>query len=399
MLKMVSSTSFCILLLSTLPVAYTFDRDKCYQQAQWLLGNNTISSQSDLFFRDDFSSPAYSGADNMTLTFKGCNAICGPKQTWYTDVGPRLTIWLIPILLLLANVELSPLDKRNYCAILHLLGDPIDSIWSLLHKLDSWDWCCRGAARLQGLCSSCQRVIGTVLAGFEEVQGPRIKSDTYFDAVLKQRSLHMSFSEWRRTALQLADARTDELGRIVFAFMLYILQPVGAFVPEVGGVPPGPPGGRIATGVLLSWLVPAILLSNLVGNLSSRRTAHDFLAEFARRTSEEGFEHLESHSVFLPSFPSLARARTSTYFDSLGWAGGIYTYRPWKARSTRTSQHPHLRNLLALDTGHLHRLLRRPRWVSDTLVPTTLRIELSSRLAHFSGGSLACFGIRYVGFV
>jgi hypothetical protein len=189
-----SLTLNLFLLIVALPLGSAFDRDSCFQKIQYLLGNQSLSPTSPFFFRDTFGGPPYNGVDNMTLTLDGCNKFCGPKQTWYTDVGPRLTIWLIPILLLLANVELSPLDKRNFLAVLHLLGDPIDSIWSLLHKLDAWDRCSALAARCNNACPSCQRVIASVFAGYEEVQGPRIESERYFETFLQQRNPATQFN-------------------------------------------------------------------------------------------------------------------------------------------------------------------------------------------------------------
>lgn len=337
-----------VLLLVALPLGSAFDRDSCFSETQQLLSNHTLPSTSPYFFRDTFDSPPYNGVDNMTLTLDGCNALCGPKQTWYTDIGPRLTVWLIPVLLLVANVELSPLDKRNFLAVLHLLGDPIDSIWSLLHKLDAWDRCSVLAGRCSDVCPSCQLVIASIFAVHEEVQGPEIKSQRYFEALLQRRSLATHFNEWRHAAVRLADSRTNDLSRTLLALLLYVLQLVAAFVPEIGGAPSGPPGGRIATSVLLSWLVPAILLSNAIGNLPSRRTAYDILARLGADTGDDPFHVADQHSVFLPTFPSFARACSTEYFSALGWSGGIYTYRPWKLRYVTSSRHRHLRTLLLI---------------------------------------------------
>lgn len=177
-----------LLFFVAVPFGLAFSRVGCQEKVLSLLGNQSISPDSPFFFRDSFQSPPYNGADNLTLNLPGCIALCGPQQTWYTDIGPRLTIWLIPILLLLVNVEPSPVDKYNFQAILHLLGDPIDSIWSLLHKLDAWDRCSALAARCDDICPSCQRVIASLFAGHEEVQGLRIKSERCLEALLEQRS-------------------------------------------------------------------------------------------------------------------------------------------------------------------------------------------------------------------
>lgn len=336
------------LIFLALPFGSAFDRRSCFKTATALVKNQSLSPTSHFFFRDTLDSLAYNGPENMTLTLEGCNALCGAEQTWYTDIGPRLTIWLVPILLLLANVELSPLDKRRFLAILHLLGDPIDSIWSLLHKLDAWDRCSRLAARCSGVCPSCQGVIASVFAGFEELQGPRITSERYFGSLLQQRSLAKHFNEWRRAAVRLADGRSNEIGRTVLAFVLYIVQLTAAFVPEVGGAPPGPPGGRIATGVLLSWLVPVIFLSNAIGGLPSHRTAYDILADLAANTGDKPLYMPHRRSVFLPTFPSIAQQCYTDYFRSLGWSGAIYTYRPWKVRYISSTHHRHLHTLLLI---------------------------------------------------
>ena len=333
--------------LHFLPFTLAFDRDSCFTNAKWQLGNGTVSANSPFFFRDTNTTPPYNGPDNMTLTLDGCNYFCGPQQTWYTDIGPRLTIWLIPVLLLLANVELSPLDKRRFFAIIHLVGDPIDSIWSLLHKLDAWDRCVVLAEKYhENACSSCQRVVATVFAGYEEVQGPRIASERDFEALLEKHDISTQFYEWRHAAVRLADGRNDELGRTGLAFLLYLLQVIATFVPAIGGVPPGPPGGRIATSVLLSWLVPVIFLSNTVGNLPSCRTAFDVMADFGVKTSEDTMYILHRRSVFLPTVSSLRRTCSADYFEALAWSGAIYTYSPWKMRFVPSRPQHNLRLLL-----------------------------------------------------
>lgn len=340
---------FILFLIIAIPFGSAFDRRECYTKAQNLLSNHSLSPTSPFFFRDTFDSPPYNGIENMTLTLDGCVALCGPKQSWYTDVGPRLTVWLIPVLLLLANVEVGPLGKFNWLAILHLLGDPIDSIWSLLHKLDAWDRCSALAARCDDVCPSCQRVIASVFAGHEEVQGPRINLERYLESLLQQPIRATHFNEWRRAAVRLADSRTAALGRTAFALLLYVFQLICAFVPSVGGGSSSPPGGRIATSVLLSWLVPAILISNAVGSLPSRQTAYTILADLAAHTGDNTFHVMDQRSVFLPAFSFIARARSTGYFPAVGWSGAMYMYRPWKLRYITTTRHRH-RHMLLLAT-------------------------------------------------
>ena len=321
-----------IALASNLNFTGKFDKGQCYTRILALTSNGTLPLNDEVFFRDATGQPM-NNPENLSLTIDGCNELCGVKQNWYPDIGPRLSAWLIPVLLLVINVELSPLDKRRFLAILHLLGDPIDSLWSLIHKLDSWDRCYDMAERYEGICERCKRVVATVFAGFEELEGPRFRSDTSSTAFVDKRDLLLHFQEWRRTAIKLADSRTDEFFRTCLAILLYIYQLIAGFVTKVGGGSTSPPGGRIATGVFLSWLIPTILLSNAIGNFPSRRTCFDILSHFGEHTGMP-IHALDREYDVSSYFAPLGLTQRANYFQSLGWSGGIHSFRPWKSRYT-----------------------------------------------------------------
>ncbi|KAG8528527.1 uncharacterized protein KY384_007445 [Bacidia gigantensis] len=224
-----------------------FDRHKCLVRTLNFLGNGTLAADDEVFYRDAAGRPM-NGKDDLTLTLSGCEKLCGPRMMWYRDIGPRLSIWLIPILLLISNIELASLDKKRFFTILHLLGDPIDSIWSLVHKIDSWDQCYRLVEGYDNACDRCKRVMATVIAGFEELEGYELQPETIFDNLADRHDLTLQFEAWRRTAVKLADSRTNEIPRTCLAIVLYLFQLVAGFVKEVGGGSNSPVGGRIATG-------------------------------------------------------------------------------------------------------------------------------------------------------
>lgn len=60
---------------------------------------------------------------------------------WYEDPGSRVYAWVIPFLFLLFNIGLGPANKVSLFALVRSLGDPIDTIWSLLDKLSAWNIC------------------------------------------------------------------------------------------------------------------------------------------------------------------------------------------------------------------------------------------------------------------
>jgi hypothetical protein len=72
----------------------------------------------------------------MTLSLDDCNRLCGPK-TFYVNAGPRFITWILPIVLLLSNIELSFIDKWRFATLFQVLGDPVDAIWSLIHKMQT----------------------------------------------------------------------------------------------------------------------------------------------------------------------------------------------------------------------------------------------------------------------
>lgn len=291
-LFLLSTTSFVAAANSTIDdlhsfnLTYTggFNRKTCYARTLEYLKNGTLDRDSEVFFRDN-NGRIMSQDEDITLTLRGCNTLCGSRQDWYWDIGPRITAWLIPILLLISNVELSPLDKRRFFAIIHLIGDPIHSIWSLVHKIDAWDQCYDRAGPYSRAYSRLQRVVATVFAGFEEIRGPDLNFE-FFQTIVDDGGLgdDAKYRYWRLAAVELADSRSDEILRTTLAIILYFYHVIASFVEEVGGDQSSLPGGRIGTAMFISWLVPVVLLSNSIGGFTSRRSASSILVRFAKDT-------------------------------------------------------------------------------------------------------------------
>ena len=77
---------------------------------------------------------------NASLTQAACAAIAGPDWTPYpgADIWTRLTTWKFPLLQLVASFPRPPLSFLVECfVILHLLGDPVDTIKNLLAKMSN----------------------------------------------------------------------------------------------------------------------------------------------------------------------------------------------------------------------------------------------------------------------
>lgn len=79
-------------------------------------------------------------AQNASLTQASCAAIAGSDWTYYppADIWTRLTTWKFPLFQLVATFPRPPLSFSVECfVIVHLLGDPVDTIQNLMAKMSS----------------------------------------------------------------------------------------------------------------------------------------------------------------------------------------------------------------------------------------------------------------------
>ncbi|KAK0747060.1 hypothetical protein B0T18DRAFT_447420 [Schizothecium vesticola] len=249
---------------------------------------NESTPYSLLFGTDPTTNEFLSTPTNMVVTVPFCELVCSnpsryaPFRDWYPDRGPRIMTWIVPVALLLSSIELSPLDKRRFYAVLHALGDPIDVLWSLIHKL-------RVRTRLHALAETYfvanpdQRanpdpstnqdalIAAIVLSAFEDLLSPSICSYKTFNDLLRVFWIPQAGLLWRDAALDLADSRSDERLRSMLAVALYVVQILSAFIVDIGGGPSNPPGGVIAVASTLTFLIPAVLFSSWIGAPTSRR--------------------------------------------------------------------------------------------------------------------------------
>jgi hypothetical protein len=125
----------------------------------------------------------------------------------------------------------------------------------------------------------------------------------------------------------MADDRTNEFVRTGLAIFLYLFQVVSEFVDAISGDSTATPGGRIGSAIFLSWLIPTTLLSNILGNFTSRRTC---LETMIRLVDEINRLHDP-----MPDENGLVPETTTwkEYFDGLPSMGAVYSFRPFKVRN------------------------------------------------------------------
>lgn len=233
-----------------------FDHQVCISNVQrYLDWNTTTYKPLDQIFVRGPDGTLQMQRGSMVLKVPACNIICGnAKINWYEDRGPRIMTWIIPITLMLSNIELSPLDKRRFYTLIQALGDPADVLWSFVQHLavgtQLYDFSFDLLARREvgdevDLADPLHvRVVGTVLFALHDLMGPDFAGYQQLEDIVNylDPGIQEIFAHWCDAALQLSDGRTDERLRSMFAILLYVVQLLSAFVFDIGGGSANPPG-------------------------------------------------------------------------------------------------------------------------------------------------------------
>ncbi|KAK4167753.1 hypothetical protein QBC43DRAFT_297548 [Cladorrhinum sp. PSN259] len=330
------------------------DLGTCKANIQARLDNNTLTRNASIFY---FNGTKYmSERDNIALTIEGCQANC-PKPYFdlYRDMWPRLLTWLVPALLLVGSVHLPRIGHLNRLfVIFHYMGDPVDSMWSLLTKGEIWNRFYALALRATPEGPDqlpTAKALAAVFVAYEELTGDMETVQQEFNAAITEnRQLPRDDLAHilKETAEELVDSRPNEGLRTALVIVNYLWAVLAALVPNIGGVQSSQPGGRIGTAMFLSWLVTAVLLSNTLSGFTSRRTC--------LRIMERCLRTIKGRRRDLHVFPYSPRLLSKTTGTSSGqefedimsaqpWSGSVYSYRPCKrltpthARSDRSPLH------------------------------------------------------------
>ncbi|KAK4209837.1 hypothetical protein QBC37DRAFT_449440 [Rhypophila decipiens] len=429
-----------------------FERTYCYNKITDFLENSNVTSSPACMGRL-FIDGTKANLKNPLLTLKGCQAFCGVDWGYYPDSASRVVDWVVPIVVLVSNINLSPVERRIMMGIIHALGDPIDVTWSLLDKLYEWHICHQvarraveaarlasgprlhaqdpdrrsantilsvetankadkndhGAVQIQVTAVNSRdstnapdtrnasldipapgpseriRIIATVLGGFEELAGYQMTSPRQFyertirmlgnpasefspsapsnassSSQAATRSPNEAIDQWLDTALCLVDDRTNEFLRTGMAVGLYLFQLSSEFIDQITQNNENTPGGRIGAALMLSWLIPVALLSNLLGGFPSQRSNLRPLLDLLDKTlppqylrdgghvdpasplDHEGWalrdlnphrQDQDDEELEAGAHLNFHTSSWSAFFTSQRSTGSIYGFRPHKTRT------------------------------------------------------------------
>ncbi|KAK4998009.1 hypothetical protein LTR66_002680 [Elasticomyces elasticus] len=226
------------------------------------------------------------------LTNAACMDISGDSWTSFPapEVIARIALWKLPLFQLVSLYPRPPLCLEvTVFVICHLLGDPIDTIWSLLYKLcatqshaTSWeakikagdskeqfvrDW--KALALIESSYDECQKRsyrAGIILDELENIYAKnRPISDNDYET-----SIRNSCQKWAGALA--ADRSTTFLP--VFAAELGFLFTIASAIAKTFADHTKPAfainGHSLAFSVLYFWILPVVLLGSIVGVSQSR---------------------------------------------------------------------------------------------------------------------------------
>lgn len=366
-----------------------WNRILCYREIVLMLeSGKLLTNDTEIFAMSPRGQGLMSEINNIALTPSACSRFCESEgPTLYPDSIPRLTQWLLPVLLLIVNMQFGSSKWEVLVSVAHILGDPIHAAWSLLAKIELWKRSLviaekvhtslrttrqqestqeKSYHKLEGNPTSNDQVnsCGVVVCAVEEafqppnhdpqdIQGKQViatqtqhiaviiasLSELFHpfnatenpEAILQSFTLTilqpiispLSINLCSKTATDLTTSRTSEILRTYIAIALYLFQVVSAFVPALGDSS-SPSGAKIGMAILFSFLLPMVLLSNSIGAFSARRKSLHIMLRFIEGACPEGLQ--------------LFRARLNLdtrglYLSSMGWESGGFNYTQARTRN------------------------------------------------------------------
>ncbi|KAM7194939.1 hypothetical protein V8F33_006981 [Rhypophila sp. PSN 637] len=327
----VSPTHLAAGLVLFIKGAKALQYTKCTDAFQKLIANNITTINGELIYFDT--------SDNSSVTYDACKAVCGEMEySIADDCGPRLSSWVLPVVILAVSVQHPPLAlPQRILAISRMTGDPVGSLLWMVRELRFYEYCLdegiKTAAaweyhfRLTGMDKGgpidhttatahpgihdeekLQNLAGNFARIFHAVsmaKGGRDPSETsqhVQQAIAELTKLELS----KRTAAVVGFRnQVNQLGRAIvqrnlksrstsrscFAVACFLIPLIVAIVPWIS---PPASGGMITSILTLSPLLLMVFLSNAIGEYSNLASLERELEDFRKNIPGEIRHMLEN---------------------------------------------------------------------------------------------------------
>ncbi|KAI5777178.1 hypothetical protein EDC01DRAFT_636111 [Geopyxis carbonaria] len=287
----------------TTPPAHAFDIARCSRLVSSLIDNGTVIRTGDgistthklildgFYIGEERKIPNITGnllneGKTYFLLLKPCQNLCGRGWARYDPqaIASGMTTWLIPILLLVGNMCLEDLGLcASILTIFHVLGDPVDSIWSLLTTLET-----RRRGYVWALERGYQEELACAVADVVSLVN-EVGIDTHGES--HPRVIRSKLEGWKGqanfgkvcidTARDIKKVRVKEIRRGVLAIIFYLSSIIYAFISALR-FSEEKPGGRIACATSYVWLILVVIVSSFAGKANTRECYPKIMRSFER---------------------------------------------------------------------------------------------------------------------
>ena len=282
------------------------------------------------------------------LTYKGCVDLVSAGNNWahydISDVRQRVQLWKAPLIQLIAQMQLPPLGWRsNIFVLVHLIADPIDTNWSLAHKIYL---CHSHAVRWSG--DKDWKALGMIVVSYDEWGEGNTAAKALKEALNghgDKRDQPLSLNQQKsirdaclQAARSLSADRATSFIPMTVALAIFMGAIGAAFDKNASGavsINNSVTPHYIASTTLYIAILPAVFLSAFIG-VSQQQSA---IPRFLNRLHTDVEEHKQ-----LP--------RRFGYWKR-GTSGGIYSWQPGKLDSLKSSigsWHPRINAALSFST-------------------------------------------------
>lgn len=298
---------------------------------------------------------------NASLTQASCTAIAGSDWKYYpaADIWTRLTTWKFPLLQLVASFPRPPLSLWVDCfVIIHLLGDPIDTIKNLLVKMST---CQRGAEYWRGECEKYLerpeendkdrnwKALAFITDAYGEWDADEQAMQALQQGLCNNPKQRNDLARTiRQTGRALAADRSTKFLPIIVA-QAFFIGAIGIAIFRTASAAGANASSdtvfinveahSIAFSALYFWIIPAVFLGSTIGVSQTEAAIPRILRRF-----QVDIEHLELPSVTLPNDRLENKAKRVFY-------GGVYSWQPQKRRSSRKLMTCHYLSYLVVIMG------------------------------------------------
>jgi hypothetical protein len=216
------------------------------------------------------------------ISYYQCKERCGAAGDWYpfNDIQYRIGAWIVPLFILIGSFHFN-YAKTISMDVLHVLSDPIGTLWSLLSRMEANQ--CYSEQYPKQYSKQCSEekkpkdhwapfaIIRSALDECSDAKHYRHNGrDQNLDTTLKSYMKKYPRAEiFLEAAKNLCECRVNSAVKITIGTLTYIWATTSAFSHAIDGDFNNRTGHSIAFGMLYTWLIPIICLSSIIGGFVS----------------------------------------------------------------------------------------------------------------------------------